>query len=204
MSSKKELRTGSRIWSSEESLIQFLRERGIPKRYFSASLSDFPNLEIPDAKIESFYIQGDVGSGKTHLLCALMKENSFGTSSLFTTCDDLIQNIRDSISNKAYSSEEAINNSADVWITKYKEVDILALDDFFMEKVTEWSRSIIYSIINYRYNEVLRTYVSSNVALKDISLFDARISRRLTQMCEVLELKKIAFQNEATVYERKL
>ena len=44
----------------------------------------------------------------------------------------------------------------------YKTVDLLTIDDLGKEQATEWSVSVLYNIINERYEAMLPTIITTN------------------------------------------
>lgn len=184
------LRTGKKTWTSIEKAHGFLQSRGIPKRYLNSKMEDFHQYADLDLT-KSYYIHGPVGSGKTHLLCALFREVSLGVGSLFVTGEDMMWKLKDSFDatrKRRFQNDEDEESRTDAILTRYMEVDVLAIDDFMMNMNTGWSTSILSRIINNRYNEMLQTFISSNASLVQISETDDRIASRLAQMCEVVEL----------------
>lgn len=185
-------RVGLKMYSKMEEARKFILSRGVPRRYQDATLADFPTLhKEPDLIGKSFYIHGPVGCGKTHLLCALLRETSYGVSSRFLSSDELLQLIKDSYGQKMIPSWEREEDEQRIGtILDYLcEIEILALDDLGAERITSWSTSTISHIINRRYNDMKSTYISSNLNLNELSeQFDARISSRLSQMCICIHL----------------
>jgi DNA replication protein DnaC len=190
-------RTGNRMWKGEQGARNFLSSRGIPDRYLDAALVDFDNqytFRDDKGQPKSFYIHGSAGCGKTHLLCAMLRETSFGAGSMFVTCDEMLWKLKDSFDaprKRRFQNEDDYDDEesrSDAILTRYMEIDILGIDEFMMEKITDWSRTIITRIINHRYNYLLQTFIASNLSLDQMSEADDRIASRIAQMCEVIKL----------------
>jgi len=186
-------RVGLKVYARVEEARKFVRSRGVPRRYQDATLKDFPEKQLyhEDLSGKSFYIHGPVGCGKTHLLCALLREASYGVSSRFISSDELLQLIKDSFNQRSVPSWEREEEEAHsgVILDYLCEIEILALDDLGAERITKWSAATIGYIINRRYNDMKPTYISSNLDLNELSeQFDARISSRLSQMCICIHL----------------
>lgn len=190
-------RVGKKLYTTQAQAREFMLGRGVPRRYMDAKLTDFPAFpqhEYGDLVEKSFYVYGSVGCGKTHLLCALLRETSYGTSSRFVTSEDLLSMIKDSY-NQPFTprwiqgEDDDGEARRDNIITHLCDVDILAIDDLGLERITEWSMSMMRLIINTRYNDMRRTYISSNMSLDMMAdEFDHRIASRIYQMCEVIQL----------------
>ena len=179
-----------------------LRERGMPKKYLPARLSDFPKA-VANTEPKSLYLCGDRGVGKTHLACAIARfsaENrepvryseigeritfkvSASTLPMYISVPVLLMEIRDSFKNDSAMSEKKL-------IEKYGSAPFLILDDLGVEKTTDWSLQTLYTLINRRYEEELVTIITSNLSLKELAeKVGDRIASRIAEMCEVKVMK---------------
>jgi DNA replication protein DnaC len=145
------------------------------------------------------YISGNVGTGKTMFIlflvinylknkwCEEIKRPSF----IFTTTVSLLSQFKRCISNTSEVNESDL-------FTKYSEVDILILDDFGGERITEWSYGIFYEIIDFRYSHMKKTLFTSNFNLPKLAerLGDDRIPSRIQEMCEIFEKEGIDFRSK--------
>jgi len=186
---------GKKIYATQDQARAFLLSRGVPRRYVDARITEFSAEQFPfsngDLEEKSFYVYGPVGCGKTHLLCSLLRETSYGTSSRFLTSEELLSSIKDSYGKPFVPRwmQEEDEARIDNIVTKLCDVDVLAIDDLGLERVTEWSMSMMRLIINSRYNDMRRTYISSNMDLDSMAkCFDQRIASRIYQMCEVVHM----------------
>lgn len=180
-----------------------LQAAGVPRKLAIRTLKcygeSFLNKNAPlhmrliNSLNTSAFLTGDPGSGKTTLAVAMMiyhmqqwnttKENfSKGRTFLFTTLPEMIQDIRFSFK-LSHAEEVEVYN-------KYKNVDFLILDDFGVEKTTDWAFSVLYLIINHRYEEDKQTIFTSNFNLEQIAEKnnDERITRRISDWCSIIEL----------------
>lgn len=160
-------------------------------RYLDFELErDFPEESAEFKSGASYYVCGPTGTGKTALICAMMKERSlakagYAKDCLFVTAEDMVDRIRDSFNRPDGTSFE------DSLVTRYKTVQILAIDDLGADKPSEWTVSKISQIINYRYGMMLPTYISSNVEPGKLAEnLSERIASRLAHMCEIIILEK--------------
>jgi len=181
---------------TEQDRIILQRNARIPKRYLWADLlTDSP--EIGFEQESSYYLYGPSGVGKTHILCAMVRERALSRfdrrDCLFVSVDDLLSELKSRYNNTGrmlISQEEYSEESrADAYTTQLKEAEILALDDLGAERATEWAIGELYSIINHRYNEMKITYISSNLDLQQLSdMGYQRIASRIGHMCEVISV----------------
>jgi len=179
--------------ADNKNLAQMVR---IPKRYITADLlNDFPHLDFGQEC--SYYFSGGPGTGKTHAICAMVRERALSRfdrrECLFITVDDMLSELRSRYDKSGRvvisDGEQEEEARADAYTTRLKEIDVLALDDLGAERSTEWALGELYSIINHRYNELKITYISSNLDLGLLSGgFHQRIASRIAQMCEIINL----------------
>lgn len=176
------------------------------KRYEKASLSDFPKsvrFEVRRASITGFYVYGDVGTGKTHLLLSHYKdlprlvkpvyrdeqsgfvfpgEAKGNKTREFVSGIELLLEIRSAIDGRSNQTEREI-------INKYKDIPFLYIDDIGAEKTSEWSIQTFYIILNHRNNMMKPTFFSSNLDPSALAKkLSPRISSRICEMCQVIEL----------------
>lgn len=80
------------------------------------------------------------------------------------------------------------NKESDVaLIKKYKDCDWLVLDDLGANGMPEWIYNVLFTIIDYRYEQLKPIIVTSNKDLEEIAeeIGDERLTRRIDAMAEV-------------------
>lgn len=126
---------------------------------------------------KSLLITGSVGTGKTHLASGIadycMKH---GITVKFGNITDIFQSLK-----RAFTKDEDV-------LSEIKSVPLLVLDDLGKENNTGWSKETIYSVINYRYEHMLPTVITTNLSMEEMQgrLGDATVSR-LMEMCDYVE-----------------
>ena len=96
---------------------------------------------------------------------------------------DFFFRLRNSFSD---SASEEMQNIVDHYVC----CDLLLIDDLGAQKNSEWSREVLYLLIDRRYRDVRPTIVTSNLTLDQISeLIDDRIASRLAEMGPVIRLE---------------
>jgi len=148
---------------------------------------------------ESVYITGLCGVGKTHLAAASvyyfhaesgrMEEDGFGekkvqysSSIKFLPISEFFLELKSSFDSH---SESEINI-----LDKYCRFEFLVIDDVGMEKVSDWSRQVFYTLIDRRYREMRQTLITSNLTLDKLAEYiDERISSRIVEMGKVVTLQ---------------
>ncbi len=96
-------------------------------------------------------LQGEAGTGKSHLAFAMVKALSEYTKeiAIFINVTDLLMKIK-----ADFSQEEFLVN-------KIASAKFLVLDDLGMEKDSEWSSTILYNILNKSPNTIITTNLIS-------------------------------------------
>ncbi len=186
---------------------KLLERAEIPAQYVHCTLDNF-NLTFPEAtqSLESalFYarkfvekypeeksgllLSGRCGTGKTHLATAILKGLTmrWGTRCLFCGYSALLKQIQATYSRQIVADEET-----GVVLTEYSilknviQAEVLVLDDLGAEKSSEWTLSMLYHVINERYNERKTTIITTNL-LWDAPAGDSR-PRRKSQQQEAAE-----------------
>ena len=144
-----------------------LAERTIPERFKDDSFSTFRVKERGDEKAlktakdfcadinakktTALIISGDVGTGKTHLACAILKEVG-GRYVLSAKIES------DFNASKAFGAEETF----DAVVKKYSGVPLLVIDEVGRESNAKDAQFSLYQIVNERYNRHLPTVLIAN------------------------------------------
>jgi DNA replication protein DnaC len=124
---------------------------------------------------------GPVGSGKTYLAASIANELiEAQLEVLFLVVPDLLDELR-----ATYKSDV---NEMDLLDTA-RTIPILILDDLGAHNYTDWTRNRLYSIINYRMNELLPTVITSNLSLDEMEDYiGVRTTSRIIQSSRIFRL----------------
>lgn len=184
---------------------------GISKRLAYDILKHYPDsfdaAGLLDKRKQSFYFYGDTGTGKTFYAIALALAN-MGSKKIhpnvivFVTMEQLLSNLRfamnrpnhDQSWRDNYNTASLSYNGEDCTVKyateeeylhmRYKNAPTLIIDDYGVEKMTDWSKQIFDAIINHRYMNFYPTIITSNInplsSEKDTYL--ERLISRYTQM----------------------
>lgn len=120
---------------------------------------------------------GAAGTGKTHLACAIANEviSKFGSSAVFTTVSDALRAIR-----RAYDRDSGVSEAQA--IIELVEPSLLILDEVGMDYGTDHSKTLLFDVLNKRYENIRPTIILTNLdapALRDY--FGDRIVDRLRE-----------------------
>jgi len=200
-------RIGGRAGQPSAMIKQGLASAGIPQRFMNANIFEFSEAFGQVAESENVYVYGSQGIGKTHFLCACLKQylqneiereyndpdsnaNISGVPEIalsppmyFITAPELMLQFKQSYNKDASETETQV-------LAKYAKAKFLALDDLGVERISDWSIQMLYLLIDRRYREMKRTLISSNMSLSEIARkFDNRIASRIVEMCEVIKIE---------------
>ena len=184
-------------------LCMHLQGLGLPFKYTSASIADYKNgLSKWFESKNSLFIHGGVGTGKTWLMSALMRENivssayhykgnnfegeeriTYKSDYLFVSFPEIAMRIRASMNARTSETESTI-------VEKYGTIRNLFLDDIGAEKSSEYMQSILFMLIEMRNTgRNRRTVITSNLSLNMLAQqHGERVASRITEMCEVVKL----------------
>jgi len=131
-----------------------------------------------------FYLCGEYGSGKTHLIYWTLKRAI--EKAVFVKLTRFIEpNVKCVESGQLVSLYQAEykkdGGDSEKAIKKYRDVNILFIDDLGAERESDDSRRIIEDLLCYRYNNCLKTIMTANVPISDISArYSGRLASRLS------------------------
>lgn len=166
------------------------------KRYNTISwIIDFLQKYKEDKHQKGLYLCGNFGSGKTYLIASLFNELAKeNIKSAIVFWPDFLNDLKQTFSSNIKSEFKTKYNSI-------KKAPLLLIDDIGAESVTPWSRDeILCPILQYRMDEKLPTFFTSNLDLKalethlsitskgDEIIKAGRIISRIKQLTEYQEL----------------
>lgn len=112
-------------------------------------------------KQKGLYLHGSFGSGKSYLIAAMFNELAKkNVRSAIVYYPEFLRTLKESFSTDYKEKYETI-----------KKIPLLLLDDIGAENLTPWSRDeILGPILQYRMNEELPTFFTSNLSLKELEV----------------------------------
>lgn len=128
------------------------------------------------------YVGGQPGCGKTHICTAAAAELlKRGTPALYMLWREEVVRLRALVNDHLEYSKI---------MKPYEDAQVLYIDDFFKtpggSDPTGGDLNIAYSLINHRYNNGLKTIISSERSLGDITRIDEATGSRIAQMAQGL------------------
>lgn len=130
----------------------------------------------------SIALLGQVGSGKTHLCMSIAnKLLGDGIGVVYMSYRDAIALIK-----KAQWGDEENKE-----LKKYKNAQVLYIDDLFKGKNTETDINLIFELVNHRYLTKKPLLISSELYIDQMLEIDEAIGSRIKEMCRnfIVEIK---------------
>ena len=117
------------------------------------------NYKKGNAK-KGLYLTGNFGCGKTYLLCAMLNELAKkGHKIAIVYYPEFLRSLKESLYDNDYSNK----------FNEIKKSELLLIDDIGAETTTSWGRDeILGTILQYRMQEGLITFFTSNFSLEDL------------------------------------
>lgn len=148
---------------------------------------------------KAIYLHGSFGSGKTYLVAALFNELAKkDVKGIVIHLPEFLRGLKDSFSSDYSEKFDAI-----------RRVPVLLMDDIGAEYLTSWARDeVLEPILQYRMDEGLATFFTSNFTLKELEMHLAvtsnsidrvkakRIIERIKQLSEPIELVSKNYREE--------
>lgn len=167
-----------------------LAKAGIPRRFIAAESEMAEGLRCKAEQGTGAYIVGNVGTGKTHLACAVaVAASDEGAKVRFADSPGLLASIRATYGDRERTEDDVVRQLVGC--------DLLVIDDLGKEQPTEWTLTQLFRIIDGRYAAMRPLVVTSQyerpaLARRLAGNGDAETARalvsRLLEMCERIEL----------------
>ncbi|WP_127360938.1 ATP-binding protein [Actinacidiphila soli] len=132
----------------------------------------------------SLLMAGVVGAGKTHQAYGAVRQlvqTGVGVRWRVTAAADLYADLR---------PRPGVDTERE--LAAVSRCPLLIIDDLGAAKASEWVEEVTYRLINRRYNHMLPTLVTTNLAIKDLRAYlGDRVSSRLAQMTTRVEFEPV-------------
>ena len=185
------------------------RSSRIPARYLGKTFADYQvdgsNRTAVDYARKALtlnygaYFYGECGTGKTFLASLIAQDFlKNGKSVLFTKVPSLLDDIRATFNGNGKELD---------LLDELQAANLVVLDDFGMEKPTQWAGSTLCKVLDMRYdNPTGKTIITSNLSPDELAyrlnnasdgqnLNGSRIADRCREICEPILLKGTTRRN---------
>lgn len=139
------------------------------------------------------YLEGDPGSGKTHLAVAIAYELiARGEAPVFVVVPDMMDWLRQGFNPKR--NRDAGDDAYEARFRDILEAPWLILDDCGAENPTPWAQEKFYQIVNTRYQGGYPTVLTTNLSLIDM---DDRVRSRLSDraVCKQVFMQEVDYRD---------
>lgn len=143
-----------------------------------------------EKETKGLYLHGNFGTGKTYLIAALFNELAKkGIESAIIYFPEFLRTLKSS-----FTSYENGEGSYSEKYEKIRKVPVLLIDDIGAEQVTSWGRDeILGTILQYRMNENLPTFFTSNLTLNELEKHLSLTSKNEDQVKARRIIERIKF-----------
>lgn len=180
------------------------KESQIPKKYQWKFYEDFKNINSvatillgigstiretsPSKKwMKGFYFWGKPGSGKTLLACIILQELmlKYALPGRFV---DISRQFFQRLKRSYDSTDESYGTEGQI-LDSLIDVPFLVIDDFGVQRNTEWESEMLYTLLDARYEKEHLTIITSNVQINDFATIAyGRIHSRIKEMCTIYKV----------------
>ncbi len=198
------------------------RESQIPRKFRWKFIDDFDKVSDKakglinlvntlkdyshDQKLKrGYYFHGPAGSGKTLLACIILQELmlKYGWGGKFVDLSrQFFQRLR-----STYSATGESYGEAGQILDELIKIPFLVIDDFGLQRNTQWEMEMLYNLIDSRYAEERPIIITSNISIdkfkkgtseksknidkdndidKSLSIAHDRIHSRILEMCKII------------------
>lgn len=198
----------SGICSRENEPIRLLEESNLGRRFKSRTFDTFQQDKNPTAyqkafdyaegfesnKGEGLLFSGTPGTGKTHLAAAITNHIifQFSIAVKFGSFIDILEDIK-----KTFGKKYDKKADDDDLLEQLIEIPLLVIDDIGKENSTDWSNSILYRVINRRYEDYKPIIITTNYSIKELeqNIGKATFSR-IIEMCDGIKMDGNDFRKQ--------
>ena len=181
----------------------------IPVRFMDASLDDYPEgnqqlrkfyasskkyVESFDKRIErDLIIVGDIGTGKTHMACAIaIALQQRGFTVLYTTISELVTQYRSTWGGEGDEAK---------FMSSISKIDFLIIDEIGVQNKTDNERVLFTEFVDRRSRDGKSTVIISNISVTNLeSVIGERAMNRLSGFGAIVKFKGESLRNKTEIW----
>jgi len=160
-----------------------------------AQAAAFGVSESPGKTYNPFFLHGNVGLGKTHLmqsLCHALLERDPNIAILYLSCETFVNHFINALE----------NGDLQKFRNKYRNVDVLVVDDIHLLANKERTQEEFFHTFNTLYNAGKQIVLSSDSPPKDIPSLQGRLVSRF-KWGLVTEMEPPCYETRMAILKRK-
>ena len=154
-------------------------------------------MERPQAPTRGYLLHGPPGTGKTLLGCIMLNELMLRWAKpgrFLNLTRRYFERLRDT-----YSEDSQHHGKTWQIIEELCNMPFLMLDDFGVQRNTDWELEMLYNLVDARYSEERFTIITTNKPLEEIGqISQGRILSRLMEMCKVMQMDGFDYREHRT------
>lgn len=156
--------------------------------------------ESPHVTVNPFYIFGDVGLGKTHLMMAIghyILDNNLKTNIVYTTAQQFVEDYF-----KSKNKNQRSTAISEYFDTYYRNADVLLVDDIQYLADRQGSQDEFFKLFEYLFENNKQIIVTSDRKASELNIMD-RLKSRFTWGMQV-DIKKPNLDLRIAILKNKL
>ena len=196
------------------------RESQVPKKYLWKFLEDFKIVSPEANKIigpistirdwgkdmtqnekwkNGIYLWGPAGCGKTLLASIILQELmlKYAQNGRFV---DLSRQFFQRLKSSYDSTDESFGTAGQI-LDELIMVPFIVIDDFGVQRNTEWESEMLYNLIDSRYSEERITMITSNSNITEYKeIAKGRVYSRILEMCKIIHINLPDYRESLSQY----
>lgn len=156
--------------------------------------------ESPHVTVNPFYIFGDVGLGKTHLMMAIghyILDNNVKANIVYTTAQQFVEDYF-----KSKNKNQRSTAVSDYFDNYYRNADVLLVDDIQYLADRQGSQDEFFKIFEYLFENNKQIIVTSDKKASELNIMD-RLKSRFTWGIQV-DIRKPNIELRKAILKKKL
>ena len=143
--------------------------------------------------IRGYFLSGKPGVGKTYFSYVALNElifNSGRPGRFISLSKAFFQTLR-----FAFDENSPMHGKSEAFLRTLGNIPFLVIDDFGVQRNTEWELEMLYNLVDTRYANRRFTIVTTNQDIENVKdLAEGRLYSRFIEMCYIIRIKARDFR----------